>query len=87
MSASDQIWNRIVAPNEADLPAEVSRYFLSLGFTDQDKRRYAELASKEHYELDPQEKSELESLIAANTFLMLLQAKARLSLNRQQPAA
>ncbi len=87
MSASDDIWNRIVAPNDADLPAEVSRYFLSLGFTEQDKHRYSELASKEHYELDLEEKAELESLIATNTLLMLLQAKARLSLTRQQPAA
>jgi hypothetical protein len=87
MSASDHIWNRIVAPQEADLPAEVARYFLSLGFTDQDKNRYLELAGKEHVELDPAEKTELETLVAANTFLMLLQAKARLSLNRQQPAA
>jgi hypothetical protein len=87
MSASDHIWDRIVSPQEADLPPEVARYFLSLGFTEQDKQRYLELADKEHFELDPDEKAELETLVAANTFLMLLQAKARLSLNRQQPAA
>jgi hypothetical protein len=76
-----------VAPQEADLPAEVARYFLSLGFTEQDKARYLELAGKEHFELEPEERAELETLVAANTFLMLLQAKAQLSLNRQQPAA
>jgi hypothetical protein len=87
MSASDQIWNRIISPQDADLPAEVARYFLSLGLTQHDKDRYAELARLEHYELGPDEKTELETLVATNTCLMLLQAKARLSLNRQQPAA
>jgi hypothetical protein len=87
MSASLQIWERIVGPREADLPADVARYFLSLGMTDQDKSRYAELAAKEQLELEPGERTELDTLVAANTLLMLLQAKARLSLNRQQPAA
>ena len=87
MSAATQIWDRIIAPQEADLPPDVARYFLSLSFTEADRKRYAELAKKQHFELEPEEKSELETLVAANTFLMLLQAKARLSLNRQQPAA
>ncbi|HEY7119945.1 MAG TPA: hypothetical protein VH475_25375 [Tepidisphaeraceae bacterium] len=72
MSASDRIWDRIVAPGEADLPPEVARYFLSLGLTQQDKDRYAELARRAHFELAPDEKSELDTLVAANTFLMLL---------------
>jgi hypothetical protein len=87
MSAPTQIWTRIIAPQEADLPPEVARYFLSLTFTKGDKNRYSELARKQHFELSTEEKSELETLVAANTFLMLIQAKARLSLNRQQPAA
>ena len=87
MSAPTQIWNRIIVPQEGDLPPEVARYFLSLTFTKGDKERYAQLAGKEHFDLTPEEKSELDTLVAANTFLMLLQAKARLSLNRHQPAA
>ena len=87
MSGSHQIWERVVRAQEADLPADVARYFLSLGFVEQDKARYAELAAKEQVDLEPGERAELETLVAANTLLMLLQAKARLSLNRQQPAA
>jgi dsDNA-specific endonuclease/ATPase MutS2 len=87
MSAADQIWNRIIPPNEADLPHEVARYFLSLSFTQQDKDRYVELSRRQPSELNLQEKSELEMLIATNTLLVLLQAKARLSLNQHQPAA
>jgi hypothetical protein len=87
MSAAEHIWNRIIAPQEADLPVEAARYFLTLSFTQRDRDRYAELARKEHFELGAAEKSELEMLVATNTLLMLLQAKARLSLNRQQPAA
>jgi hypothetical protein len=87
MSAAEHIWSRIIAPTEGDLPAEAARYFLTLSFTQRDRDRYAELARKEHFELGAEEISELETLVAANTFLMLLQAKARLSLNRQQPAA
>jgi hypothetical protein len=86
-AAAEHIWERIVGPQEADLSPDVARYFLSLGFTQAEKQRYAELAKLEHYEIGPDEKSELDMLIAANTFLMLVQAKARLSLNRQQPAA
>jgi hypothetical protein len=87
MSAANQIWSRIVAPKEPDLPAEVARYFLSLGFSEQDKARYTKLAGIEQCDLSPQERSELEALVAANTLLMLLQAKARLSLRPHQPAA
>jgi len=87
MSAPTQIWDRIIAPEVGDLLPEVARYFLSLTFTKGDNERYSQLASKEHFDLSPEEKSELETLVAANTFLMLLQAKARLSLNRHQPAA
>jgi hypothetical protein len=87
MSAAERIWEQIVGPQDADLSPEVARYFLSLGFTQAEKDRYAELAKLEHYEIGPDEKAERDMLIAANTFLMLVQAKARLSLARHQPAA
>jgi hypothetical protein len=87
MSRNQQIWNRIVAPQEPDLPADVARYFLSIGIPADDRQRYSVLAAKEQTDLSAEERAELESLVQANTLLMLLQAKARLSLNQRQPAA
>lgn len=87
MSVAERIWERIIGTPDEDLSPEVARYFLSLGMTQAEKDRYAELARLEHYEIGPDEKAELDMLVAVNTFLMLAQAKARLSLSRQQPAA
>jgi hypothetical protein len=85
MTHKTDIWERILTPAKADMPPEVARYFLSLGITAADNRRYKQLASKEQRDLDFTERAELESLVHANTVLMLLQAKARLSL-RPPPA-
>jgi hypothetical protein len=87
MSPATAIWKRIVVPDQPDLAPEVARYFLSLRFTDDEKARYQDLASKEQAELTPEERSELEAMAHASTLLMLLQSKARLSLKKQQPAA
>jgi hypothetical protein len=65
----------------------VAEYFLSLRFSAQDKKRYAKLASIDQVDLTPKQRDELEALVSANTLLMLLQAKARLSLKRRHPAA
>ena len=81
---SQSIWNRIVAPAVGDMPPEAARYFLSLRFSPADQRRYKRLASKEQFELSVDEREELESLVQANTALMLLQAKARLSLHSKE---
>jgi len=87
MNEAEIVWKRIVSPDEADLRADVAEYFLSLGFTDEEKSRYQVLAAKDQSELTRDERSELEVLVAANTFLMLVQSKARLSLKRRQSAA
>jgi hypothetical protein len=87
MSAGTQsqlIWNRIVGPKLSDMPPEVARFLLSLGFAPADLKRYKRLASKDQSNLEMNEREGLESLVQANTALMLLQAKARLSL---QPRA
>ena len=87
MAPADAIWNRAVAPDKADLSPEVAEYFLSLTFADEDKARYQELAAMDQVELSPGQRSELEALVNANVLLMLLQAKARLSLKKRHPAA
>ena len=80
MSTIDQsqsIWNRIVAPDVPDMPPEAARFLLSLRFPPADMKRYKKLASKEQCDLEISEREELESLVQANTALMLLQAKAQ----------
>jgi hypothetical protein len=77
----------MVAPDDPNLSPEVARYFLALGFSDEEKSRYQFLASKDQLELTTAERAELESLVHASTVLMLLQSKARLSLRKHQPAA
>ena len=87
MSPVTRIWTRLVAPDDANLSPEVARYFLSVGFSDEEKSRYQSLSSRDHSDLTTAERSELESFVHASTALMLLQSKARLSLRKQQPAA
>lgn len=87
MSPPTQIWTRLILPDEPDLAPEVAKYFLTLGFTETEQNRYEALASKEQRDLSHDERSELEEFAHANTVLMLLQSKARLSLKRRQPAA
>jgi hypothetical protein len=87
VAQSQLIWNRIVAPDVADMPPEAARFILSLGIAAADRKRYQRLASKDQCDLEPKEREELESLVQANTALMLLQAKARLSLQARRHSA
>jgi hypothetical protein len=78
---------RLLKPQEAAFSEELARYVLSIHFTDEQKRRYAELADKvDQGGMGIDEERELESYVCANEMLTLLQLKARLSL-RRQPAA
>jgi hypothetical protein len=77
---SQLIWDRIVAADVADMPPEAARFLLSLTFSPADLKRYKRLAAKDQCDLEINEREELESLVQANSALMLLQAKARLSL-------
>lgn len=69
------------------MPPEAARFILSLGFAPSDLQRYKRLASKDQSDLEISEREELESLVQANTALMLLQAKARLSLQSPRKTA
>jgi hypothetical protein len=77
---SESIWSRIVARDIADIPPEAARFLLSLSFAPADIKRYKRLTAKDQSDLEMNEREELESLVQANTALMLLQAKARLFL-------
>lgn len=84
VAQSQLIWNRILAPEIADMPKEAARFILSLEFPPAELKRYGRLASKDRSDLEMNELEELESLVQANTALMLLQAKARLSLRSRR---
>lgn len=82
-----KILSRVMAATD-DLPPEAAEYLLSLAFSDDDQARYRTLAERHNDgDLSGAELAELEGFVHANTFLMLLQSKARLSLSRHQPAA
>lgn len=87
MSPVTKIWQRIIEPDQPTLSSALANYFLSIGFTEKEKARYKQLAEKDQVDLTLSERAELEGLVHASTVIMLLQAKARLSLKKQQPAA
>ncbi len=76
------IWSRIVKPNRGTLTPEAARAILKLDF-DADDRRTVDILSAKAAEgtLTPVERAELEEYIRVNNELMILQSKARLSLN------
>ena len=87
MGLSFELLERMLKPHEGGLSEELSRYILSLHFTDAEKQRYLELADKvDQGPMTPEEQQELENFVELNEFLTLIQSKARLSL-RRQPAA
>jgi hypothetical protein len=83
-----RILERVIAPAQGDLSPEVARGLLELSFSKADQDHYQDLAARHsNGELSAQELAELRGYVDANTFLMLLQSKARRSLSERQPAA
>ena len=79
---------QVIDSQKGNLAPELARYILSLDFPPAARARYTELAYKvQEGALSPQEKSELESFIAVNAFLSVVQSKARVSLRNNKPAA
>lgn len=86
--SATRLLESIIRPDEGSLAPEHARYVLSLDFTPEQHRRYAELAGKaEAGNLTEEEAAEIDDYLAANAFLSLLQSKARQSLKQHQPAA
>jgi hypothetical protein len=82
------ILSAVVAANQGDLPTEAARSLLGLHFRHDAVSRMNELAERNRCgELTEAERSELEKYLRVGTFLNLVQAKARLSLERPHDAA
>jgi len=68
---------------------ELARYVLTLDFPAKSHARYAQLAAKaQEGNLSRGEHAELEDFLSVNTFLTIIQSKARVSLKKKRnPAA
>ncbi len=81
------VLDQLIRPGDGGFSEELSRFLLSVHFTDAQKKRYLELAEKvTQSPLELDEQRELERFVYLNEFLSVLHSKARNSL-RKQPAA
>jgi F0F1-type ATP synthase epsilon subunit len=79
---------RIVAPGQGGLSVELAKYVLSLGFSEVEQARCDVLGQKaQEGALSDLERAEYEDFLALNTFLIVIQAKARASLKDRPSAA
>ncbi|MFO0926323.1 MAG: hypothetical protein U0736_04690 [Gemmataceae bacterium] len=80
-SSEAAIWARVIAPEKNGLSAAAARSLLELGFSDRDRARMTELATKNSQGLlSDEERAELESFVKVGDVLSLLHLKARRSL-------
>ena len=88
MAVRTSTLERLLKPAEGDLPADFARKLLALDFSPEDHARYAELAQKAQAgTLSEAEQIDLDDLLTANDVLVILRAKAQVSLNSQPSAA
>lgn len=82
---------RVLCNEEGQLPAEIARYLLTLGFSERDKARMHELAVRnQEGRISSAEKEELFAYCKAGGLLSLLKSKARLVLGikaKKRPAS
>ena len=71
------IFGRLIKTDGGDLPRELARYILTLGFDDEDQARMRELAERnQEGALSGVELEELQNFVKAGHLLALLHAKA-----------
>ena len=81
---------RVLGSGQGQLPADMARYILTLGFSDDDKARMHDLAVRnQNDDLSAAEKEELFAYGKAGTLLSILKSKARRTLKarRAKPQA
>jgi hypothetical protein len=72
---------RVLGNEEGQLPPELARYFLTLGFNEREKARMHDLAVRNQDDaLSPAEKEELFAYAKAGTLLAILKSRARRAL-------
>jgi uncharacterized protein YnzC (UPF0291/DUF896 family) len=86
MITEADILSQVVDPDNPDLPIAVARSILVLRFNDAAVERMNTLAERNRQgTLSPTEHDELEKYLRVGQFLNLLQAKARLCLQKTTP--
>lgn len=84
----EQILGQIIAPEAGGFSAELANHLLTMHFPPALKARSEELSAKaQQGTLSRKEQSELDTYLAANTVLILLKSKARVSLRTRGSAA
>lgn len=79
------IFARLLKADDGDLPRDLARYILTLGFDEPDQARMRDLAERiQEGTLAPKEHKELQSFVKAGHWLALLHSKARHSLKTSQ---
>lgn len=79
---------QMIQPQNGGFSVELANFLLSLKFSEQEQIRYQELAAKcQDGALSEAEQAEIDEFLAANTLLMILQSKARVSLKNSPSAA
>lgn len=69
---------RVLGNGQGQLPPQIARYILKLGFSDRDKARMHDLAVRnQNDDLSPGEKEELFAFAKAGTLLSILKSRAR----------
>ena len=82
------IFGRVIDPASPALTPAAAEGLLSLGYSEADHARMAELAAKSNAgTLTPAERRELEGYVFVGDLLSMLKSKARLSLRKHTPAA
>jgi hypothetical protein len=77
------VWTGIINPDEDDMPVSDANTILRWQFNDQAKRRMEELATRNgEGKLTDSEQEELEAFVHVGQVVAILQAKARIALNR-----
>ena len=83
MSASAFYLEQILEPWNDDLSPVLARYVLTLSFPESVQRRHLKLSRKANRgTLSKVEQAELDAYLNTNAFLLVLQAKARLALEK-----
>jgi hypothetical protein len=88
MLSDPAILERVIDPEHGDFPPEVARQVLKFAFPPKDRARYEKLSYKaQDGELSAKERAELQDYLNVNDLLIILKAKAEVSLRDKSPAA
>jgi hypothetical protein len=79
------IFARLIKVDDGNLPRDLARYILTLGFDEGDQARMRELAARnQEGALASEEQEELQNYVKAGHLLALLHSKARRSLRKRK---